>query len=40
MGRELGAGSAAGYVPAFTLAGMIIGMFLFVPLGDAVDRAA
>jgi MFS family permease len=37
MGRNLGAGSAAGYVPAFTLAGMIIGMFLFVPLGDVVD---
>src|SRR5260221_4099279 len=38
MGRTFGVGHAAGYIPAFTLIGLILGMVLFVPLGDMVER--
>ena len=38
MGQTFGVGHAAGYIPAFTLIGLILGMVLFVPLGDMVER--
>ncbi len=38
MGRTFGVGHAAGYIPAFTLVGLILGMILFVPLGDMFER--
>jgi predicted MFS family arabinose efflux permease len=38
MGRTFGVGNAAGYIPAFTLVGLIVGMILFVPLGDMFER--
>jgi predicted MFS family arabinose efflux permease len=38
MGRTFGVGHAAGYIPAFTLIGLILGMVLFVPLGDMFER--
>jgi predicted MFS family arabinose efflux permease len=38
MGRTFGVGHTAGYIPAFTLVGLILGMILFVPLGDMFER--
>jgi predicted MFS family arabinose efflux permease len=38
MGQTFGVGHAAGYIPAFTLIGLILGMVLFVPLGDMFER--
>src|SRR3984893_9770757 len=38
MGRTFGVGHAAGYIPAFTLVGLILGMILFVPLRDMFER--
>jgi predicted MFS family arabinose efflux permease len=38
MGRAFGVGHAAGYIPTFTLVGLMIGMLLFVPLGDMFER--
>jgi predicted MFS family arabinose efflux permease len=31
-------GHAAGYIPTFTLLGLMVGMLLFVPLGDMFER--
>src|ERR1700730_17694777 len=36
--RPFGVGHAAGYLPAFTLIGLILGMVLLVPLGDMFER--
>jgi hypothetical protein len=38
MGQSFGVGHAAGYIPAFTLIGLILGMVLLVPLGDMFER--
>src|SRR5689334_10226672 len=38
MGRAFGVGHAAGYIPTFTLLGLMVGMLLFVPLGDMFER--
>jgi predicted MFS family arabinose efflux permease len=38
MGQTFGVGHAAGYIPAFTLIGLILGMVLLVPLGDMFER--
>ncbi len=38
MGQTFGVGQAAGYIPAFTLIGLILGMVLLVPLGDMFER--
>ena len=34
MGQTFGVGHKAGYIPAFTFVGLVLGMLLFVPLGD------
>ena len=38
MGQTFGVGHAAGYIPAFTLIGLILGMVLLAPLGDMFER--
>src|SRR5512137_771456 len=39
MARSLGvSASAVGWVPVLTQVGYAIGLFLFIPLGDAVER--
>jgi MFS family permease len=38
IGQSFGVGHAAGYIPTFTLLGLMIGMLLFVPLGDMFER--
>ena len=38
MGRTFGVGHSAAYVPTFTLIGLMLGMLLFVPLGDMFER--
>jgi predicted MFS family arabinose efflux permease len=38
MGRTFGVGHAVGYIPTFTLVGLVIGMLLLVPLGDMFER--
>jgi predicted MFS family arabinose efflux permease len=38
MGRTFGVGHAAGYIPTFTLVGLMLGMVFFVPLGDLFER--
>jgi len=38
MGRTFGVGHAAAYIPTSALIGLILGMVLFVPLGDMFER--
>jgi predicted MFS family arabinose efflux permease len=38
MGRTFGVGHAVGYIPTFTLVGLVIGMLFLVPLGDMFER--
>jgi len=38
MGRTFGVGHTVGYIPTFTLVGLVIGMLLLAPLGDMFER--
>src|SRR5437879_607966 len=38
MSQTFGVGHKAGYIPAFTFVGLVLGMLLFVPLGDMFER--
>ncbi|HEY2124611.1 MAG TPA: MFS transporter, partial [Chthoniobacterales bacterium] len=38
MGQAFGVRHAAGYIPTFTLSGLVLGMLLVVPLGDMFER--
>lgn len=38
MGASLGVGARSGYIPTFTLGGVMLSMFAIVPLGDMTER--
>lgn len=38
MGASLGVGTRSGYIPTFTLGGVMLSMVAFVPLGDMTER--
>jgi predicted MFS family arabinose efflux permease len=38
MGTSLGVGARTGYIPTFTLGGVMLSMVAFVPLGDMTER--
>src|SRR5258707_1580463 len=38
IGTSLGIGARSGYIPTFTLGGVMLSMFAVVPLGDMTER--
>jgi hypothetical protein len=38
IGTSLGIGTRSGYIPTFTLGGVMLSMFAVVPLGDMTER--